>query len=78
MGWVVLWIGFPLCSECSLLHLGDHLLLLPEPAPLEGLGDGVDLREVEMQCTLTGINFCKHMVMGEGMDKVKQHSRITW
>ena len=59
--------------ECSLLHLDNHLLLLLAPAPLEGLGDGGDLREVELQCKLTG-NFWNIMVMGEGMDKVKQHS----
>ena len=59
--------------KCSLLHLDDHLRLLLAPAPHEGLGDGVDLREVEMQCKLTG-NFWNIMVMGEGMDKVKQHS----
>ena len=36
--------------ECSLLHLGYHLQLLLAPAPLEGLGPGGDLREVELQC----------------------------
>ena len=64
-------------NEYSHLHLGSHLQLLLVPVPLEGLDEGVDLWEVEMQSTLTGI-FCNIMVMGVGTDKVRQHSRITW
>ena len=37
---------------------------------------GMNLGEVETQCTLTGI-FCKMVVMEEGKDKVK-HNSITW
>jgi hypothetical protein len=50
-------------NEYSHLHLGSHLQLLLVPVPLEGLDEGVDL--------------CNIMVMGEGTDKVRQHSRIT-
>ena len=49
----------------------------PYPAALSGAWPmGMNLGEVEMQCLLTGI-FCKKVVMGEGMEKVK-HNSITW